>query len=581
MTNHQLRNYFFFISLLLLVNVSALAQPKEALHAYTNVAGDFFWPMRLPMYLHFSDETSGDGSVLLKSRLTPEATNPLYFEKEGLNFIRSRWAVDQNGRTISPKKEVAFEIYIDGLPPMLDVNFTQKPYESPFNELFYSANLEISLTVTDQTSGVNQVLASIDNSTFNAYQNPLVFSKDGNYKFETYAIDNVGNTSALIKHEFIVDGTPPSSSTLVKVNFKGSILSGKSILSIERTDALSGVKNTYYSLNDAPYQRYYEQIPTADLKDGTHKVTYYSIDNVGNKENEKTYEFYMDKTPPEIYATLIGDQYQNRGRIFVSDRSNVSLTASDNMSGVKLVTYQIDGGETKEYLETFTLSRSEGLHFIKVIAIDELDNRYEELFDERNLGRKGLDIDMNPPIVDHQFNGPQYLRNDTIYINSQTAIQLKAVDKVSGLKKIGYKLNEGAGIDYLDVFNVDKEGIYKVDFFATDNIYNRNSSEFYFAVDNSGPIVHSFFSSGAIGQYEENEEKIKVYAKGVKLYLAASDEITETEDIFFKINGEETSRYETPITFNRAGINVITVNAKDKLGNNSLEQLTMKVMIAE
>lgn len=568
----------FFLSKTFLLT-SLYAQEGQELHSYTNDSGDFFWPMKLPMYLHISDKTQGEGSVLLNSKLTPEKTNPLFFEKEGLNLIRSKWAVDENGKTLYPKKEVAFEIYVDGASPILNIDFSNKSYVSEYDDLFYSGDTEISISGTDQTSGIQDILTSLNNSSFNAYKKPISFQNEGDYLFEAKAIDHVGNRSLLFSENFIIDATPPLSNTNIKIDFKGSILSVRSQLTINVDDQLSGVKETYFSIDGSEYERYTDKVKISDLNDGEHVLTFYSIDNVGNKEDDKEYEFYLDKKAPEIYATLIGDQYQNRGRIFVSDRSNVQLTATDNKAGTKLLSFQIDGGETKEYIESFVLNKSEGIHYIKVVAIDEVGNKFEELFDERNLGRKGLDIDMVPPVVQHEFNGPQYFRNDTLFITSTTDISLAASDAESGINKLGYKLNSGSGQEYLGSFKLKDEGAYKVDFFATDNIYNRNSDEFFFAVDNSGPKVFSHFSSRAIGNHLEKDKEVDVYAKGVLLYLAATDDKIETENIYFKINESDPQKYIAPISLNSSGINIITVNAKDKLGNITKEDLEMTVMI--
>jgi hypothetical protein len=61
---------------------------------YTSPDGKLYIQKALPIYLMLS--TSPDdkaGSIVLKSESTAAYTNPMYFDSEGLNTIRSPWCV--------------------------------------------------------------------------------------------------------------------------------------------------------------------------------------------------------------------------------------------------------------------------------------------------------------------------------------------------------------------------------------------------------------------------------------------------------------------------------------------------------
>ena len=52
----------------------------------------------------------------------------MYLDTEGINYIRSKWAVDPaSGETITPKREVLMEMYADGLAPRTTLNFSGAP----------------------------------------------------------------------------------------------------------------------------------------------------------------------------------------------------------------------------------------------------------------------------------------------------------------------------------------------------------------------------------------------------------------------------------------------------------------------
>ncbi len=568
------RNIRLFVALILCIHVTASAQvqPEHPRRYYVAEDGKLYWQAEKPVFLFISENPDGSEAKRLESESTPEHTNPLYLDTEGINYVRTKWAVDQTTKKpVSPQQEIVFEIYRDGTAPATTVNFSAPNAFQSEDKIFYGNDLSISASAIDQLSGVASTFYSLNGNSFTNYNNVLTYSADGDYSFKFYSLDNVGNAETPQTFDFTLDLTSPVTRYTVTGDKTSEILSPRTIIQLEGEDGSSGMENIYFRIDSGRDQRFRESVALTDLAEGDHTLTYYSVDNVGNKESDRTYDFYMDRTSPEVIASVVGDQYQNRGRVFISVRTKVKLEASDNKAGIKKVWYKIDDGPEIPYKEPFELPKSKGKHIIEYYATDKVNNNFKSLFDESTSGRESLDIDVEAPEIDFSYAGDQFFSRDTAFITSKTDIGLSAVDNDAGVKAVGYKINGGKGQVYEGPFKLEEEGTYVVDFYGTDQVNNRNSKTFFFTVDNTGPAIEQILSMEPVGSISLNDEPqpLSVYSKGVKLYLAATDAVIDTDAIYYTINDGEEQRYTEPIEINSLGIVSYKVRATDKLGNTS------------
>jgi len=103
---------------------------------------------------------------------------------------------------------------------------------------------------------------------------------------------------------------------------------------------------------------------------GATYIYYFAKDNAGNYSTE-TYEYvYIDTTPPVTTSGLSGTIYS--GSIY-DTAVQVSLNATDNLSGVAHTYYQIDGGSTAPYGGAFNVSTL-GAHNVKYWSVDNAGN---------------------------------------------------------------------------------------------------------------------------------------------------------------------------------------------------------------
>jgi photosystem II stability/assembly factor-like uncharacterized protein len=99
------------------------------------------------------------------------------------------------------------------------------------------------------------------------------------------------------------DVTPPVTTCNVSGTLVDGVYISDVLVTLNATDDISGVQTTMYKLDEATWETYMEPIPVT--ADGVHQLLFYSIDNVGNIEAEKTCEFIIQH-PPNIQITITG-----------------------------------------------------------------------------------------------------------------------------------------------------------------------------------------------------------------------------------------------------------------------------------
>lgn len=534
--------------------------------------GRVFWQSGLPIYLFASSKPDGSDMHRLnycKVKQMEAYSDPMYWEGAGKHFVGHKDA--------NPNEEVQYEINADGADPVSTIELRNAPRYENEGEVFFGKGLTADIITKDEMAGVRQIYQSIDSAAYVPHANTIKFDEDKAYSVTYYGVDKVGNVEKAKSTKFRVDLNPPVTTHRVTGNRKGDILSPTATILLTSKDQASGISVTRYRFNEQPFQSYTGAISLQNLKEGEYVLTYYSIDKVKNQEEEKTYTFYLDKIAPKIVAEVIGDQYQNRGRVFISSRTKMRLTASDNKSGVDKVYYNIDGGLERLYREPFPLVKSEGTHTIKYTALDRVKNRgtfetsdsYENMF-----------LDLTLPTIKHTFTGPVYRKNDTVFVNRKTLINIVAKDPESGIKRTGFKIDGARANPYREPFSIDDDGYHKIEYYALDNVNNRVAEDFFVIVDNKGPNVSVSFSAPPIGKItaEDITQTTSVYATGTYLFVTARDANIEIESAYISINGSQEVKYGKPILMNTKGLKTIKVRGVDKLGNETVNK-TVEVFV--
>ena len=556
----------------------AQEQPEHEKKIYVDNEGKTYINKELPVYIKLSTSPDEKGqTVNLKSEATSKYSNPMYFDSEGLNTVRSPWAVDPNTKNmIYPQTDVIFEVYADGIAPKTRVSYKNNKPTTIQSKLFASGNIEVELNAYDAVSGVEAIFYNLNNQGFKKYENPINLNGEQIHTLHYYAVDNVGNTERLKKLEITVDEGKPTS----QIEFKGDQhekdISGKTSIILSAKDSF-GIENIYYRIDEGREYPYSKPLWSGSLSQGEHNITYYAADKVGNKETPKTVSFYVDKTPPTVIEEFIGNGFMVGGKEYSSGRSKMKLTAFDNHAGVKEIYYSINNQEYQLYQEPFYLTAASGNLSIKTYALDNVNNRTAS--EQSKTSASIPYIDLSGPKLSFSFIGPSFSYNNLTYINKKTKIKLSGYDSESGLKTLEYKINDNITTPYEKPFQLAKEqGELTIKFTGYDYVDNSNFKEFKVLSDTAGPELFFTFSTPASGSKEIAGNKIDTYPAHVTIFLSCTDQYSGFKSLYYQIGDTEVKRYNGGIDYLKTNkTHEIKAFAYDKLNNKASKSITIFV----
>ena len=546
-------------------------KPGHEKRTFQDTDNKIYWQVSLPAYINISTSEKMDGEAYRMKTVRVESmkehSNPMYFDGHGEHFIRH---YDYHNGI--PEKEVAFKVYVDGIAPKTEAFFMGAERFVKDGTTYYGKGLTGELAAKDEMSGVDQILQSVNGLDYKTYSQKNTFSEEKTYVWMYYAVDRVGNAEADHAMKFIVDLTAPESSHEISGKRLDNIFSSKVNVALSSLDKLSGVKVINWSIDNGNLNRYTKKIYVKSLKDGEHTITYRATDQVANEEETQTISFYLDKIAPVVKAEIIGDVFRKNGTAYISERSEISLSATDNKAGVESIFYSLDGTASKTYDKPFKIDASQGVHMVKYKGLDKVDNM-GALVTNDDLGK--LFLDLTPPTINHEYIGPSFRTRDTIFITSETKVKLSAVDHQSGLKVLNYDLGKSEQ-EFTDPFTVEKDGLHDVKYYALDQVNNRKDNDFFFIVDNIGPELFHHFSMQPIGTARLDEEEggdIPIYSPHNLPYLAATDNAVGTQNIYYSLDETTEKLYGGPIRGLRKGYHSLKIRAVDYLGNETTSEL--------
>jgi hypothetical protein len=533
--------------------------------SYVDSAHRYYQQASLPLYLYVSHSPQKAPTQLVEQDAAtdrPKALEPIYLDGHGKHYIKHTDGVHHTTQN--------FVVYADGMAPKSSIAFMQAPHYVKQGRHFYGKGLVVGLASTDEMSGVKQIYHTTNGAAYQPYSQTTAFATEGDYEYRFYAVDNVGNDEGSHTHLFNVDLTAPNTYYNVVGIAQGNIISLSTQLYLTSEDALSGVAQTFYKLDSGAFRPYLGgNIPLNELKDGEHKLTFYSIDQVKNQEQGKSFDFYLDRTAPIMSADVLGDKFVVGNKVYFSGRTKLKLTAVDNKAGIKEVQYAIDDNNFKKYDEPFYLPSVAGEHVIRYYALDNMANQgsgnRKAQFDEYRHNVSKVYVDLTGPVLSYKYQGPQFQKGDSVFVGSSTIITLNATDPESGLQYISYSIDGQAGEQkYETPFSIIQSGTHNIEYFGYDNVNNRNVGKFVLVVDGTPPTPAGQFSIAALGE----QGGVPVFPSYVTLYLSATDTQTGNEKLAYQINGGPETPYLKPIDgWKKDTEYQVTIIAADKLGN--------------
>lgn len=270
------------------------------------------------------------------------------------------------------------------------------------------------------------------------------------------------------------DITPP---TIHEIIYKSQVLDGDPMIdiAIDATDE-SGI-NPFIRYNGINYQSifseglYHIEIPNPHLLDTySGEITVFDADNdrLGDQlssMDEISFEIIDDDDDPPIIYNIKEISYdwdeeliQLTFELIAQDESGISYAE------INIGTYTLYG------LGIHTVSLPPGFYKFEVFVIDDDNDREGDQLSSTEF--YNLVFDLTPPTTELSYD-IYYFDGETIFITAATKFFLSAIDDVSGLANIVYRINGCTWLTYVGSFSLEGlDGIYIIEFFSIDNFGN-------------------------------------------------------------------------------------------------------------
>src|SRR2546428_210300 len=196
-----------------------------------------------------------------------------------------------------------------------------------------------------------------------------------------------------------------------------------------------------------------------------------------------------DVTPP---VTIYSASGTGGGSNWYTSAVTVTLSATDDSSGVAVIHFRTDGGAWQSYAGPFTF-QADGSHAIDYYATDYSGTN-------ETLRSVTVKIDSATPSSSVQLAGT--LAGDGSYISS-VDVTVTSTDATSGVQSTQYRVDGGAVRSYATAFPLSGNGTHTVEYYATDvagNVESAKSSVVRISGSPFGPPVTVLQVAGTAGQ---------------------------------------------------------------------------------
>jgi uncharacterized cupredoxin-like copper-binding protein len=434
----------------------------------------------------------------------------------------------------------------------------------------YVGSATATLTATDDSSGVDSVEYSLDGGAWTTYTAPVVVNTVGEHMLHHRATDVAGNTSPEGMTGFTVvagggeDTTPPTVSAELsgEQDADGNYVGGATV-TVTASDAGSGIASVEYEIDDTGFQPYTS--PVTVSAPGDHAVQYRATDAAGNASETGSVPFRVvegggeDTTPPTVTAEVSGEQDADGNYV---DSATVTLSATDDGSGVASVEYSLDGAAFAPYTAPVVVN-APGAHMLHHRATDVAGNVSPEGMADFTV----VEQDTTAPTVSGQVTGQQDA--DGNYVGS-AVVTVTAADDDSGVASTEYSVDGGAFAPYTAPVQVDTPGAHTVAFRSTDvagNVSEEGSVTFTVVEapdeDTTPPSVSAVVSGSQDASWN--------YLDSATLTIDALDLDSGVASVEYNLDESGWTAYTEPVTVDTAGTHTVAYRATDVAGNVSAE----------
>src|SRR5947199_70623 len=199
---------------------------------------------------------------------------------------------------------------------------------------WYTSSVTVTLSATDDSSGVAAIHFRTDGGAWQSYAGPFAVAADGTHAVDYYSTDNTGNTETLHSVTVKLDTVAPVSSAQLAGTqaADGSYVSSVDV-TLTSTDTTSGVQSSQYRVDASAWRSYASAFPLSG--NGTHTLEFSALAVAANSEGAKIFVVRISGStfgPPVTVLHMTGTVGLNGWYVSLV---NVTLTAtSPSGSGI-------------------------------------------------------------------------------------------------------------------------------------------------------------------------------------------------------------------------------------------------------
>jgi subtilase family serine protease len=200
------------------------------------------------------------------------ATGAFFLAGEGVHTVEWQ-SLDWAGNL---EEVSSMALRVDDTPPATAISIGEPKYLNGGN--FIKSSTLLTLSVTDGGVGPNSTFYRIWDDSWSQWRDYSTsfghVGRDGTWFVEFHSFDHLGNAEAVRNETLILDETPPVTT-----------ISPAAPFTLTAADSGCGVTFTRYRIDGGSWTIYTGGF---NLSEGEHTINYYSIDKLGNVEQERS-----------------------------------------------------------------------------------------------------------------------------------------------------------------------------------------------------------------------------------------------------------------------------------------------------
>ena len=256
------------------------------------------------------------------------------------------------------------------------IGFVKKP--DPITRLNWAY---FGFRASDQGSGIKEAQCSLDGANYKVCGNflDLMDLSQGTHTLQVRSIDNAGNLSDVIQHQWQIDQSKPKVRIVQGYNTPGS---SEASIEFSATDEESGVRKIECRLNGKSFRACESPMKYSELGDGEHSFSVRAEDKAGNVSSVESYSWLVDTQAPLVHFTERPDE-----TVYIGSEARIQFTINDG-GGSGVQSYQcFFNGEpydcTPDTSYSFMIPTQSDNNF-QITVSDRYGNSATEILDWKN-----------------------------------------------------------------------------------------------------------------------------------------------------------------------------------------------------